>query len=179
MINRSDIEVSGLTGVLEMLQNLPAEVVSKRGGPVRAALRKAAVVIQKEAKQNIRNIVLEPNKDGKPSKSTGSLEKAVTVGRGKYLGGIQGERYLVWIPKTKRKYANTKDNVRKHRAGKTYQVESPQFYGRFLEYGTSKMQAKKWLLPAFISKGDSAVAVARDSLIKAIEKIAEKQLKAK
>lgn len=179
MINRTDIAVSGLDGVLEMLKSMPSEVVSKRGGPVKAALRKAAVIIQKEAQSNIRKIVLEPNKDGKPTKSTGSLEKAVTVGRGKYLGGVQGERYLVWLPKIKRKYVGNKDNVRKRRAGKTYLVESPQFYGRFLEYGTSKMTAKKWLLPALTAKGDMAVAVARDSLLKAIDKIAQLQLKVK
>lgn len=177
-MDRTDIEISGLDGVLEMLKSLPVDVVAKRGGPVRAALRKAAVIIQKEAQKNIRQIVAEPNRDGKPSKSTGSLEKAVTVGRGKYLGGVNGERYLVWLPKVKRKYANTRDNVRKHRVGKTYLVESPQFYGRFLEYGTSKMQKKPWLRPAAIDKGDYAVAVARDDLLKRIDKIAQEKLKA-
>ncbi len=179
MINRTDIEVSGLDGVLEMLKSLPAEVVSKRGGPVKAALRKAALIIQKEARANIRKIVAEPNVDGKPSKSTGSLEKAVSVGRGKYLGGMQGERYMVWLPKEKRKYANTRENVRKRRAGKTYLVEGPQFYGRFLEYGTSKMKAKPWLRPAARDKQDTAIATARDELTKRIDKIVQSQLKGK
>lgn len=178
MSDQAEINISGLDGVLNMLKSLPQEVVAKRGGPVRAALRKAALVIKKEAQKNIRQIVIEPNKDGKPTKSTGSLEKAVTVGRGKYMGGVNGERYMVWLPKIKRKYANTRDNVRKHRAGKTYLVEGPQFYGRFLEYGTSKMQKKPWLRPAAIDKGETAVNVARDELIKSIEKIAQEQLRA-
>jgi HK97 gp10 family phage protein len=175
-MNRVDVEISGIDGVLDMLKNLPPEVVSKRGGPVKKALRKAAVIIQKEAQKNIRNIVLEPNKDGRPTKSTGSLEKAVTVGRGKYMGGSLGERYMVWLPREKRKYANTKENVRKRRVGKTYTVESPQFYGRFLEYGTSKMQKKPWLRPALMSKGDQAIAVARDALLKEIERVTQKML---
>lgn len=175
-MDRVDVEISGIDGVLDMLKNLPADVVSKRGGPVKKALRKAAVIIQKEAQNNIRKIVLEPNKDGKPSKSTGSLEKAVTVGRGKYLGGTLGERYMVWLPREKKKYANTRENVRKRRAGKTYTVESPQFYGRFLEYGTSKMQKKPWLRPALMSKGDAAIAVARESLLAELEKITQKML---
>lgn len=175
-MDRVDVEISGIDGVLDMLKNLPADVVSKRGGPVKKALRKAAVIIQKEAQNNIRKIVLEPNKDGKPSKSTGSLEKAVTVGRGKYLGGTLGERYMVWLPREKKKYANTRENVRKRRAGKTYTVESPQFYGRFLEYGTSKMQKKPWLRPALMSKGDAAIAVARNSLLAELEKITQKML---
>lgn len=175
-MDRVDVEISGIDGVLDMLKNLPADVVSKRGGPVKKALRKAAVIIQKEAQNNIRKIVLEPNKDGKPSKSTGALEKAVTVGRGKYLGGTLGERYMVWLPREKKKYANTRENVRKRRAGKTYTVESPQFYGRFLEYGTSKMQKKPWLRPALMSKGDAAIAVARNSLLAELEKITQKML---
>lgn len=175
-MDRVDVEISGIDGVLDMLKNLPADVVSKRGGPVKKALRKAAVIIQKEAQNNIRKIVLEPNKDGKPSKSTGSLEKAVTVGRGKYLGGTLGERYMVWLPREKKKYANTRENVRKRRVGKTYTVESPQFYGRFLEYGTSKMQKKPWLRPALMSKGDAAIAVARNSLLAELEKITQKML---
>jgi HK97 gp10 family phage protein len=178
-MNRVDVEISGINGVLDMLKSLPADVVSKRGGPVKKALRKAAIIIQKEARANIRKLVTEPNKDGKPSKSTGALEKAVTVGRGKYLGGNLGERYMVWLPKVKKKYANTRDNVRKRRAGKTYMVESPQFYGRFLEYGTSKMQAKPWLRPAVISKGDMAIATARNELLKEIEKIVQNQLRKK
>ena len=177
MTDRVDIEIAGLDGVLEMLKSLPADVVSKRGGPVKAALRKAAIIIQKQAQQNMRKIVAEPNKDGKPSKSTGSLEKAVTVGRGKYLGGLNGERYMVWLPKIKKKYANTRDNVRKRRAGKTYYVEGPQFYGRFLEYGTAKMTAKPWLRPAVKEKGDAAIAIARDELLRRIEKIVQPKLK--
>ena len=176
-MNRIDIEIAGLNGVLDMLSALPKEIVSKKGGPVRKALRKAAVIIQKEAQNNIQKIIDEPNKDGRPTKSTGALKNAVTVARGKYLGGGLGERFLVWVPKKSKKYANTKANVRSGKAGGTYLAESPQFYGRFLEYGTSKMSAKKWLRPAFEAKRDQATATAVKSLTDEIEKISQKLLK--
>ena len=35
-----EFKLQGVDGVLATLQSLPAEVVSKRGGPVKAALRK-------------------------------------------------------------------------------------------------------------------------------------------
>jgi HK97 gp10 family phage protein len=178
-MNRVDVEITGMDNVIDMLNALPKELASKRGGPVRKALRKAAVIIQKEAQKNIQAIIDAPNKDGKPSRSTGALKNAVTVARGKYLGGQNGERFLVWVPKKPKKYASTKANVRSGKAGGTYLAESPQFYGRFLEYGTSKMQAKKWLRPAFETKRDQATATANQSLIAEIEKISQKLLKGK
>jgi len=168
------INITGIDDVLASLKALPPEVVSKRGGPVRKALRKAAVVIQKEAKANVRKIVAEPNKDGKPTKSTGALEKSIVVTRGKYLGGIKGERYLVWLGSYKQAYANTKRNVRKRRVGLEYEVELPNFYGRLLEYGTSKMRPHPWMRPAAISKKTEAINTATRELVKEINKIKKK-----
>ena len=37
-----DVKLTGVAGVLKTLSSLPAEVVSKRGGPVKAALAKGA-----------------------------------------------------------------------------------------------------------------------------------------
>jgi HK97 gp10 family phage protein len=176
-MTRVDFNIKGLDGVLEMLKELPKEVVSKRGGVVRKSLRKGAVIIQKEAKLNVQKIINEPNKDGRPTQSTGALIKAISIARGKFLGGTKGERYLVWIPKDKKKYANTRDNVRKQRVGKTYMAESAQFYGRFLEYGTSKMRKHPWLRPAFDSKKQEATNTVNNSLVSEIEKITQKLLK--
>ena len=169
-----EIKITGIDDVLASLKALPPEIVSKRGGPVRKALRKAAVVIQKEAKLNIRKIVAEANKDGRPSESTGALEKSVIVTRGKYLGGVKGEKYLVWLGSTRRKYANTKANVRKGREGKEYDVELPNFYGRLLEYGTSKMRPHPWMKPAAIAKGQQAIDTATRELVNEINKIKKK-----
>lgn len=154
------MDVKGLEGVLQTLQSLPSEVVSKRGGPVKLALAKAARVIRDQAKANVRGIVDEPNKDGLPTKSTGALEKSIVATRGKMRGGVKGEKYLVRIPKGEAfKYANTRYNRRKGKVGKTYRVEPPTYYGRLLEYGTSKMRPHPWLRPAVAQKGEQAINV--------------------
>ena len=48
------------------------------------------------------------------------------------------------------------------------EVRQRAFYGRFLEYGTSKMSAKPFLRPAAESKAESAVTAMRDALSLAI-----------
>lgn len=52
-----------------------------------------------------------------------------------------------------------------------FAVEVPRgaFYGRFLEYGTSKMAAKPFLRPAAEAKTEEAVSTMRDALADAIE----------
>ena len=77
-----ELKVTGLDGVLDMLKKLPPEIVSKRGGPVRAALRKGALVIQKQEKANLQAIISGTNDEGERL-STGLLMDNVIVSRGK------------------------------------------------------------------------------------------------
>lgn len=168
-----EVKMSGLDGVLNTLRQLPPEIVSKRGGPVRRALAKGARLIAEQARANVRAIVAEPNKDGKATKSTGALEKAIRVNRRK-LTQIRGERYIVWLGKLSRQYANTRRNVRVGKAGQEYDVEPPQFYGRFLEYGTSRMRPHPWLRPAVEKKGAEAIATIESALIADIERIVKR-----
>lgn len=51
-----------------------------------------------------------------------------------------------------------------------FAIEVPRsaFYGRFLEYGTSKMAAKPFLRPAAEAKTEEAVTAMRDALQEAI-----------
>lgn len=174
MANLVELKVTGLDGVLDLLKKLPPEVVSKRGGPVRAALRKGALVIKKEAQANVRKIVAEPNIGGRNDLSTGELEKAIRVNRGKVPPGFKGEKAIVWLGKVTRKYANTKHNVRKQRVGQSYDLEPPQFYGRFLEYGTSRMRAHPWLRPAAETKAQEAVNAITKELVNRLNAIVKK-----
>ena len=73
--------VEGLAGVLDTLKQLPPELVSKNGGPVRTALRKAAVLIQKQAQANVQSIMDTPNAGGMPAESTGLLLKNIITQR--------------------------------------------------------------------------------------------------
>lgn len=166
-----EIQINGLDGIIETLKTLPPEIVSRRGGPVKLALAKGARVIRDAARQGAREVTAESRR------STGALAKSIIVSRGKIRGGTKGERYIVWLGKPKRKqYVASKRNVRAGRAGRTYLKEGPQFYGRFIEYGTVKMKARPWLRPAFLAKREAAVAVFRDDLLKRVDKIAQQVL---
>lgn len=48
------------------------------------------------------------------------------------------------------------------------EVTRRAFYGRFLEYGTSKMSAKPFMRPAAENKTEEAVTLMRDALSQAI-----------
>lgn len=137
------VHVKGLDELLETLKALPPSLVSKRGGPVRTALRKAAVVIQLEAKQNVQRIVAEPNKDGRDSISTGNLERAIIVSRRKPAPGRKGERF----------------HVRVKRGAKAPSGVTANKYGAILEFGYEGVPAKPWLRSAFEAKRAEALDV--------------------
>lgn len=152
--------VEGLKGVIDTLKSLPPEVVSKRGGPVRAALRKAAVVIQKQEIENLQYIIAEPNK-GSADQSTGLLEKNIVVSRSRLAGGQNGERMLVRIRK----------KTYEGQGGKP--VVTPQV-ARLLEYGSERNTPKPFIRPAFDAKKNEAVNVFVTETNKGIERIYKK-----
>lgn len=164
------LNVQGLDGVMQTLQSLPPEIVSKRGGPVKLALAKAARVIRDQARQNVSAGV-----SARGNQSTGLLAKNIIVTRGrKGPVGSKGERYLVRVKPKVAKYAANRRNVRSGRAGKVYLAEGPAYYGRFLEYGTSKMPAYPWLRPAVKQKGQQAIEVFTSDLNRRIEATVKK-----
>lgn len=153
--------VEGLEGILDTLKKLPPELVSKRGGPVRTALRKAGVVIQKEVQANVRRIVEEPNKDGQPSDSTGNLEKAIIVSRRKPRPGFKGEIF----------------SVRVKRGAKNIRGVTANKYGGILEFGYEGVPAKPWLRPAFEAKKQEALDTFVSDLRKRIDGAVKKARK--
>jgi HK97 gp10 family phage protein len=155
------IQLTGLDGVLNMLKQMPAEVVAKRGGPVRKALRKGAVVILKQAKTNLQASTSNETVDGR--ESTGLLLKNLIVSRGKPPAGENGERYLIRV--------KSKTYGRKGKKFTTQQA------GRNLEYGTVKQPAEPWLRPAFNAKAQEAIKTVETELVKDIDRIAQKMLK--
>lgn len=83
-------------------------------------------------------------------------------------------RYSIGVKGIRRKYANTRFNVRKGRVGKKYQADGPAFYAKFQEYGSSKQAARPFMRPAFINNAQAAVNAIKDRLAKAIELAARK-----
>jgi len=145
--------LQGLDDVLRKLKELPPEIVSKRGGPVAAALRKGGNVIQKEAKANIRKVTQRTEDSG--YESTKTLEKAVVVRRDpnpKRSGA--NERYRVLISR------------KKYEGRETKAVAT----GRYLEYGTEHQAAEPWMTPAFMSSKEKALVTVVDELNKGVDR---------
>jgi hypothetical protein len=156
-----ELQIRGLDGVLETLKSLPPEIVSKRGGPVRAALRKGAVVIFKAAKAN-----LEQSLANEPRYSTGLLLKNLVVTRGKAPTSGNGERYLVRV----RRVVYPGKRGRSGGGKATTTVASAQL----LEYGSEKQQAEPWLRPAFESRAREAIDTVERELLRSIARIVKK-----
>lgn len=154
------IKLEGLDGVLNTLKSLPPELVSRRGGPVRAALRKAAVVIQKQEIENLQAIIAEPNK-GSADQSTGLLAKNIVVSRSRLKGGQNGERFLVRIRK----------KTYEGQGGKP--VVTPQV-ARLLEYGSERNTPKPFIRPAFDAKKQEAADTFVTETNKGIERVYKK-----
>lgn len=161
------IRVEGLKGVLDTLKQLPPEVVSKNGGPVRTALRKAAVIIQKQAQANVQAIIDEPNIDGAASKSLGILKANIIVQRIRPPRGQKGERFMVRV----RKKAYPAERVGPKKGKTAVGV------GTLLEQGTERRSAMPWMRPAFEAKKQEAVNVFERELPRAIDRIVKRLAK--
>ena len=147
------MNITGLQGVLATLQSLPAEVVAKRGGPVKASLAKGTRYLRDRAKENLRRSIAIGG-----SRSTGELEKRVIASRGKAPFGGKGERYLVRVKK--RDYINA-DGVR----------TNPLMTANLLEYGSRHQDATPWLRPALRENGEKVIGIVTDELNKRVQKV--------
>lgn len=156
------IRLQGLEGVMATLRQLPPEVVSRRGGPVRAALRKGALVIQRQEIANLQQVIAQPNQDGLPDNSTGLLEKNIVVTRGRPPQGVNGERYLVRI--RSKRYPN---------ATGTKPVTTSQV-ARWFEYGTEDRAQQPFIRPAFEAKKVEAAETVVSELNKSLARIQKK-----
>ena len=155
---REVVRIEGLDGVLSTLEKLPPEIVSKRGGPVRFALRKAAQVLQKEVQSNLQKIIDTPNKDGR-DESTGLTKKNIVLTRGRRRN-FKGESMLVRVRKKTfpggGKDRNTAANARR------------------LEYGTEKRPPMPVIRPAFNTKRMEALGVFSREINKKLASIQRK-----
>lgn len=162
MATSTTVRLIGLEGVLATLQSLPPEVVSRRGGVIRAALRKAAAVIQKQEIANLEQIISVPNVGGE-DRSTGLLAKNVVVSRSRPRSGTNGERFLVRV--RNKAYPKRSPNAKR--------VTTAQV-ARLLEYGTEKRAPLPFIRPAFDAKKDEAVRTFVEETDKGIERAYKK-----
>lgn len=151
-----EMKIEGAAGIIETLNSLPPEVVSKRGGPVKLALAKGARLLRDEAKKNLRAQIARNGDE-----STGLLEKNVIASRGKAPFGGRGERYLVRVK-------------RKTYPGRTGKPVTTLKTANLLEYGSAHQPATPWLRPAFMSKRAQVVDVVIADLRRRIDLVVRK-----
>lgn len=154
------VKLTGLEGVLKTLKGLPPEIVSRRGGPVKSALRKGARVIWAQAKGNLERVTASATEDGKKL-STGLLLKNLVVTRGKPPYGGKGERYLVRVR-------------RKVYPGRNGKPTTTLATANLLEYGSAKQPAEPWIRPAFQARAEEAIRTTEAELLKQIDRIVQK-----
>jgi len=146
----------GLDDVLRKLKSLPSEIVSKRGGPVKSALRKGAKVVADEWVKRIRDVVSAPEESGYVS--TDTLAKAVTVSRD---------------PRPQQSGAN--ERYRMHVRRRTYPDGTKTIAtARYLELGTELRPPTPTLTPAYFSSRQRALTTVVDELGKGIAKVIRK-----
>lgn len=151
------VKIIGLEGVMKTLKELPPELVSKRGGPVRSALRKASLLLVNEAKANVQKIIDEPNIGG-GNYSTGFLQKNIITARDSKMRG--GERYYVRV----RRKAYPEGRTKKTATG----------VGALLERGTERRKPMPWMRPAFDAKKHEVVQFFPQELRKQLDRIVKK-----
>lgn len=148
----SSFKLTGMDETLRMLKQLPPELVSKRGGPVRASLRKGAKVLQTHEVQLLKQS-LDPE-------ASGLLAENVVVTRGKAPNDGKGERYLVRIKR--------KTYPRKGTVVTTLQT------AQLKEWGSEKQAAEPFIVPTVKAKGREAIEVVTKSLLDSLARIVKK-----
>ncbi|MEN5285754.1 hypothetical protein ABE494_07360 [Stenotrophomonas lactitubi] len=151
-----ELQIHGIDGVLSTLEALPAEVVSKRGGPVKLALAKGARLLRDQAKDNFRRSVAQGGAD-----STETTVDSIVASRGKAPVGTKGERQLVRVKR--RSYINAK-------GAKTTTLRAAQL----MEYGSATQPARPWLRPAVQRRGSQIIDVVSEDLLKRLDQITKR-----
>jgi len=148
-----EFNIVGIPGIIRTLNSLPAEVVSSKGGPVKAALARGARLIRDEAKANLERSIAVRGAD-----STGTTVRSVIASRGKAPNDGNGERYLVRVKK------RTFENAKGFRT-------STLMTANLMEYGSAHQAAEPWLRPAVASRGQESIEVMVAELQRRLELI--------
>jgi HK97 gp10 family phage protein len=146
---KSEMRLEGLSDLLAKLKALPAEIGSKGGGPLRLALFTATKLMRDDAQMRApvdtgrlqRNVIAFRDRD--PRSSGVTEQYGITFRRGK-----QGRE---------RKSYHT-----------SARGEKDAWYGRFVEFGTSKTPAQPFLRPAFEARKRDSAEAFRSKLAAAI-----------
>ena len=155
---RVEVKLTGMDGVIKTLQSLPAEVVSKNGGPVKLSLAKGARTYLAYQKQALAAAIAVNGAQD----STGLLLSTMVASRGKGPPpGSKGERYLVRF--RRKTYPD-----RKGRPVTTLQTAN------LLEYGSSHQPATPFIRPTVQARGGEIIRVITADLSKRLDNTIKK-----
>lgn len=167
-MDKLEVKLQGVDGLLDTLKKLPPELVKKRGGPLRAALRKGARVLVLEARKNFRAAVAQPGVSG-VTETTGFTAKHIVSKRRRMYDGQPGERFVVAVDS--KPHPSAKKMKRKGRK-KSSGVIKTNDIAFIMEYGSKNQPAIPWMRQAFLSKAEEAIRVVESEAIKGVEKLA-------
>lgn len=172
---RESFRIEGVKGTLETLKQLPPEIVSKNGGPVRSALRKASKLILDQAKTNVEGIIAEPNVDGR-FVSTGLALKSLRIKRIRPLYGQKGEAFIVAVRRKKYEGRTIQRLTKRGTKGKAKPLYTNDVLF-MLEHGTERRIPMPWMSTAFDMKKSEALSVFTTELPKLVARIVKRLAK--
>ena len=159
MADPVSVKVEGLSELRQRLLDLPPKLARKG---LRGANFDGAEVLVKAAKET----------SGFHDK-TGELRAAIGAFRRGYKE--MEATHAVGVRGVTRVYGDTALNRKLKRVGRKYRVAAgPALYGRFLEFGTSKMAPHPWLRPALFANVSRMVDAIRAGMVAAIDSYAKK-----
>ena len=144
-MNVGRVEIKGADAVLSILRSLPAEVVSKKGGPVKLSLAKGARYLRDREREALRSVIEEGDQ------STGLLEENIIASRGKAPTGGNGERYLVRIK-------------RKMYPGRKGEQVSTLKSAQLKEYGSAHQPARSFIRRTVQTHATRTITIVVDDL---------------
>lgn len=161
---KAEVELKGMAGVLETLKSLPYEIVAKRGGPVKLALKKGAQLIRDEEKRLFESRLNERGWND----TTGLLKDSIIASRGKPPTEFKGERYVV---RFRRRYYTNRNSADRGSYDTTIKV------AQLFEYGSSHQPPRQFIRTAFANKAEQAMQLISEDLIKRIDLLVRKLAK--
>jgi HK97 gp10 family phage protein len=159
------VEVRGLKEIVARLDALPSEIAGGNKSPLLVTLRRMASKIAKDAQSRV------------PVK-TGTLKDNIIASRVPKRRRANGEEAVEVTVRYKAK--GYKDNARNRKLGRVggdYKNYGPLFYAKFLEFGTSKMQARPFLTSAFEANKGGLPEQFKTELSRAIDEAVKKLAK--
>jgi len=148
MTVKVDFKVHGLKELQKALTQLPKELVSKNGGPVRTAAMAATLIILREAQETI------PDRDD--VQNTERLAGAIKRRRmNKVRKGSEGDQVYI-------------------KGGKNRADESGAYYAPWVEFGALGKPPTRWFSNAIKNKRKEATDIFRTRLAGSIARIAKK-----